>query len=56
MDENLTPEQITKYAQWVYHECDDPISEIDWLVQVILHKDDQKYFYEDIKVVIDKLD
>lgn len=37
--ENLTEEQIIKYARWVYHECDSPISEIEWLVEIIINDD-----------------
>ena len=48
MEEDLTPEQITKYAQWVYHECDDPISEIDWLVQVILNMETSLFYQKNI--------
>lgn len=48
----LTQAQITEYAQWVYHECNDPISEIDWLVQVILSKDEHLYFHKKIMEVL----
>jgi hypothetical protein len=38
----LTEKQIVDYAKWVYNECDDPISEIEWLVQQILDTKNNK--------------
>ncbi len=38
----LTEKQIIDYAKWVYHECDDPISEIEWLVQQLLDTKNNK--------------
>jgi hypothetical protein len=46
--ENLTDEQIIKYARWVYHECDSPISEIEWLVQQVVDAtNDRKEIIQD---------
>jgi hypothetical protein len=58
--ENLTEEQIIKYARWVYHECDTPISEIEWLVQQILDTNNDKKviiqdFTENIKEVLKQI-
>ena len=37
--EQLTHEEIIKYANWVYGQCDSPISEIEWLVEIIINDD-----------------
>ena len=54
--ENLTEEQIIKYARWVYHECDSPISEIEWLVQQILDtNNDKKEIIQDFTENVNEL-
>ncbi len=40
--EYLTKKQIINYARWVYNECDEPICEIEWLVQQILDTKNNK--------------
>lgn len=48
--EGLTNKQIIKYANWVYGECDTPISEIEWLSEMILSdrsKEDIKKEFQD---------
>ena len=43
-------EQIIKYANWVYGECHTPISEIEWLSEMILSdrtKEDIKKEFKD---------
>lgn len=54
--ENLTDEQIIKYARWVYHECDSPISEIEWLVQQVVDAtNDRKEIIQDFSENINEL-
>jgi len=54
--ENLTEEQIIKYARWVYHECDTPISEIEWLVQQVVDAtNDRKEIIQDFSENINEL-
>tara|TARA_S200002703_G_C3738366_1_gene227035 strand:- start:733 stop:909 length:177 start_codon:yes stop_codon:yes gene_type:complete len=57
--ENLTEEQIIKYARWVYHECDSPISEIEWLTDLILSdrskQDIKKEFTDNIKELLKQI-
>lgn len=54
--ENLTEEQIIKYARWVYYECDSPISEIEWLVQQILDtNNDKKEIIQDFTENVNEL-
>ena len=54
--ENLTDEQIIKYARWVYHECDSPISEIEWLVQQVVDAtNDRKEIIQDFSDNINEL-
>ena len=53
---NLTDEQIIKYARWVYHECDSPISEIEWLVQQVVDAtNDRKEIIQDFSENINEL-
>jgi len=35
--EKLTNEEIIKYVRWVCQECDDPMSEVEWLVDIIIN-------------------
>ena len=54
--ENLTEEQIIKYARWVYHECDSPISEIEWLVQQVVDAtNDRREIIQDFSENINEL-
>tara|TARA_A100001391_G_scaffold174044_1_gene136336 strand:+ start:383 stop:562 length:180 start_codon:yes stop_codon:yes gene_type:complete len=54
--ENLTDKQIIKYARWVYHECDSPISEIEWLVQQVVDAtNDRKEIIQDFSENINEL-
>ena len=54
--ENLTDEQIIKYARWVCHECDSPISEIEWLVQQVVDAtNDRKEIIQDFSDNINEL-
>ena len=49
-------EQIIKYARWVYHECDSPISEIEWLVKQILDtNNDKKEIIQDFTENVNEL-
>ena len=49
----ITNEQVIKYANWVYGECDTPISEIEWLSEMILSdrtkEDIKKEFIDNIE-------
>tara|TARA_B100000579_G_C22791926_1_gene834998 strand:+ start:1009 stop:1185 length:177 start_codon:yes stop_codon:yes gene_type:complete len=54
--EKLTKEQVFKYAMWVYHECDSPISEIEWLAQQILDThNDKKVIIQDFTENVNEL-
>ena len=56
MYDTLNDEQIIKYARWVYHECDSPISEIEWLVQQVVDAtNDRKEIIQDFSENINEL-
>ena len=44
----------TAYAHWILEECNDPVSEIEWLVQCILNKN-KSVFIQDTKDLIKTL-
>ena len=50
--DKLTDREIIKYVRWVYHECDTPISEIEWLVDLCLSDQDSHItITENIKAI-----
>jgi hypothetical protein len=55
----ITNEQVIKYANWVYGECDTPISEIEWLSEMILSdrtkEDIKKEFKENIQELLTQI-
>lgn len=58
--EELTHEEVIKYANWVYGQCDCPISEIEWLVEQILDTNNDKKviiqdFTENIKELLKQI-
>ena len=54
--EKLTKEQVFKYAMWVYHESESPISEIEWLAQQILDThNDKKVIIQDFTESVNEL-
>ncbi len=57
--EELTNEEIIKYANWIYGECDTPISEIEWLSEMILSdkskEDIKKEFAQNIKELLTQI-
>ena len=52
----MNEELKTLYAQWIYEECSDPISEIEWLVNWIIHNKGKKAFIQDIQWVLKNLE
>ncbi len=52
----MNEELKTLYAQWIYEECSDPISEIEWLVNCIIHNKGKKAFIQDIQWVLKNLE
>ena len=40
----MNEELKTLYAQWIFEECTDPISEIEWLVNCIIHNKGKKKY------------
>ena len=48
----MNEEQKTLYAQWIHEECNDPISEIEWLVNCILNNKSKKEFIQNIQWVL----
>ena len=57
--EKLTHEEVIKYVRWVYSECDTPISEIEWLSEMLINdrpkKDIKKEFIENVKELLSQL-
>ena len=55
----LTNEEIIKYANWIYGECDTPISEIEWLSEMLVSdkskEDIKKEFIENTKELLKKI-
>ena len=50
--DKLTDREIIKYVRWVYNECDTPISEIEWLVDLCLSDQDSHItITENIKAI-----
>lgn len=47
----------TKIARWIYHDCDSPISEIEWLLQELrLHWAEQdRDIYTEYDAVFERL-
>ena len=52
MKKIMNEELKTLYAQWIYEECSDPISEIEWLVNCILNNKSKKEFIQNIQWVL----
>jgi len=57
--EEITHEEVIKYANWVYGECDSPISEIEWLSEMLLNdkskEDIKKEFIDNIKELLTQI-
>tara|TARA_R100001509_G_scaffold72137_2_gene40248 strand:+ start:1845 stop:2021 length:177 start_codon:yes stop_codon:yes gene_type:complete len=57
--EEITHEEVIKYAIWVYGECDSPISEIEWLSEMLLNdrskEDIKKEFIDNIKELLTQI-
>ena len=57
--EELTHEEVIKYANWVYGQCDSPISEIEWLSEMLLNdrskEDIKKEFIDNIKELLTQI-
>jgi len=57
--EEITHEEVIKYANWVYGECDCPISEIEWLSEMLLNdkskEDIKKEFIDNIKELLTQI-
>ena len=51
----MTKRQIIKYSIWLYEECDSPISEIEWLSEMILSDRSKEDIQEEFKNSIDEL-
>ena len=47
--------QKTLYAHWILDECNDPVDEIEWLVNCILDNN-KKLFIEDTQSVLKHLE
>jgi|TARA_X000000950_G_scaffold269906_1_gene349071 hypothetical protein len=51
----LSSQQIYQYAIWVINECDTPVSEIEWLAELIMKSNKNEEFAENItELLIDK--
>ena len=51
----LSSQQIYEYVLWVINECDTPVSEIEWLAELIMKSNKNEEFVENItELVIDK--
>lgn len=51
----LSSQQIYEYVLWVINECDTPVSEIEWLAELIMKSNKNEEFVENItELLIDK--
>jgi len=58
MSRELTKEEIKQYASWVVNECDSPIEEIEWLVELIsssptLREKSKEIFFDNIEILLE---
>ena len=51
----MNEEQKKLYAQWILDECNNPIEEIQWLVDCILNNKGKKVFIQNIQWVLDQI-
>ena len=52
----MTDEEIVKYALWVIHSCDSPVSEIEWLVNLCLNNtDSHNVITEEVKHLLKQI-
>lgn len=45
---NLSSKQILQYSNWIFNDCNSPISEIEFLIELIMKSDKSEEFYENI--------
>tara|TARA_R100001224_G_scaffold71067_1_gene43175 strand:- start:2039 stop:2236 length:198 start_codon:yes stop_codon:yes gene_type:complete len=49
----LSSQQIYEYALWVINECDTPVSEIEWLAEVVMKSNKNEEFAENVIELLD---
>ena len=52
----MNEELKTLYAHWIHEECNDPVEEIEWLVNCILNNKSKKEFIQNIQWVLKHLE